>query len=189
MPTPDAPEPDIPPPEPDRGTQTELDGGRQAEPDQAEPEEPADPVAELTAERDDYLDQLQRARADYENLNKRRFKEVAQARDRGAAAIVEGLLEVLDNFGFALHAAKESEDRQLAKGVELVHGQLLEVLGNAGLEEVPGVGSPFDPAHHEALASESDDTEREHPEVAEVLRTGYRFKSQLLRPAAVKVLE
>jgi molecular chaperone GrpE len=148
-----------------------------------------DPVALVTAERDDFLDQLQRSRADYDNLNKRRLREVAEARDRGAAALAHELLEVIDNFGFALRAAEQSDDAQLAKGVQLVHDQLLGVLQSHGLEEVPGAGSPFDPAHHEALMSESDDTDRDVPEVGEVLRTGYRFKQQLLRPASVKVLE
>ncbi|WP_370324937.1 nucleotide exchange factor GrpE [Euzebya sp.] len=149
-----------------------------------------DPLAELRAERDSYLDQLLRARADYENLNKRRHKEVAEARDRGAAAVVEALLEVLDNFGFALQAAEASEDTQLAKGVQLVHDQLIGVLEQAGLAPVPGEGAVFDPAHHEALVSERDDDGgRDEPEVAEVLRTGYRFKSQLLRPASVRVVE
>lgn len=148
-----------------------------------------DPMATVTAERDEYLDRWQRARADYDNLNKRRFKEVAEARDRGAAAVVDRLLEVLDNFGFALEAARASEDTQLSKGVQLVHGQLMDALRQAGLEEVPGAGSPFDPAHHEAVISEADGAERDGPEVAEVLRTGYRFKTQLLRPASVKVAE
>lgn len=155
----------------------------------ADPEPEADPLATAQAERDGYLDQLQRARADYDNLNKRRHKEVAEARDRGQAALVEGLLEVLDNFGFALRAAEVSDDTQLAKGVQLVHDQLLDALRRAGLEEVAGVGQPFDPAHHEALMSEADGADRDHPEVGEVLRTGYRFKAQLLRPASVKVVE
>ncbi len=153
--------------------------------------EPAapDPLTVLTAERDDYLDQLMRSRADYDNLNKRRHREVAEARDRGAAQLAGELVEVLDNFGFALRAAETSEDESLAKGVRLVHDQLLDVLRGSGLEEVPGVGARFDPAHHEALMSETDDTERDHPEVGEVLRTGYRYKAVLLRPASVKVLE
>ena len=160
-----------------------------ASPSDDEPGEAADPIAVLTAERDEYLDQLQRARADYDNLNKRRLREVAEARDRGAGALANELLEVLDNFGFALQAAEQSDDAQLAKGVQLVHSQLLSALNRHGLEEVPGAGAPFDPAHHEALMSEADDTERDVPEVGEVLRTGYRFKQQLLRPASVKVLE
>ncbi len=166
-----------------------MDDGAEG-PDTEQTEEAAsDPLAAAVAERDDYLDQLMRARADYDNLNKRRHREVAEARDRGAAHLAGELLEVLDNFGFALKAAETSEDQQLAKGVQLVHSQLLDVLRRSGLQEVPGVGETFDPAHHEALMSETDDTDREHPEVGEVLRTGYLFKSTLLRPASVKVLE
>lgn len=167
------------------------DGGGEdgLETGQTDPDPEPDPLAEAEAARDAHLDQLQRARADYDNLNKRRHKEVAEARDRGQAALAEGLLEVLDNFGFALRAAEESEDTQLAKGVQLVHDQLVSALERAGLEPVPGIGAPFDPAHHEALMSEADGVDRDHPEVVEVLRTGYRFKTQLLRPASVKVAE
>lgn len=145
-------------------------------------------IAQVVTERDELTDQMLRARADFDNLNKRRQREVAEARDRGAASLVERLLDVLDNFGFALQAAAVSEDTQLAKGVELVHGQLLQALADAGLEEVPGTGADFDPAHHEALMHEEDGEERDHPEVVEVLRTGYRFKGQLLRAAWVKVV-
>ncbi|MEE8600180.1 nucleotide exchange factor GrpE [Euzebya tangerina] len=157
--------------------------------DHAGPKPEPDPLEQAQAERDELRDQLLRARADYDNLNKRRHKEVAAARGRGAAAVMEGLLEVLDNFGFALQAAARSEDAQLAKGVQLVHDQLLEALEKAGLSEVDGVGSVFDPAHHEALMSEADGEDRPQPEVAEVLRVGYRYHDQLLRPASVKVVE
>lgn len=177
------------PPEDEGAPAQPEDAAAATRPDGDADEDEVDPVAVVEAERDAYLDQLQRARADYDNLNKRRHKEVAEARDRGQAALVEGLLEVLDNFGFALRAAEESEDTHLAKGVRLVYDQLLDVLTKAGLEEVPGVGAPFDPAHHEALMSTPDDEEREHPEVVEVLRTGYRFKAHLLRPASVRVAD
>lgn len=145
-------------------------------------------LEQVTAERDTYLANLQRARADYDNLNKRKNRELMGALDRGGAAVAERLLEVLDTFGFALQAAAESEDAQLAKGVTMVHDQLLAALQECGLEEVPGVGAPFDPEHHEALMQTEDGEDRDEPVVAEVLRTGYRFRGQLLRPAAVKVV-
>lgn len=169
---------------------SEEEGAPVAPSDDDEEEGPApepDPLAAAEAQRDAFLDQLQRARADYDNLNKRRHREVAEARDRGQASLVEGLLEVLDNFGFALRAAEISDDIQLAKGVQLVHDQLLGALERAGLEHIPGAGATFDPSHHEALMSEPDGVARDQPEVLEVLRSGYRFKSHLLRPASVKV--
>jgi molecular chaperone GrpE len=148
-------------------------------------------LAEAEQLRDDYLDQLRRARADYENLNKRKTRELMDALDRGAAALVARLLDVLDNFDLALDAARSSEDDQLVKGVKMVHAGLLDVLQQAGLEQVPGVGAPFDPVWHEALiqvdAAEALGEPVDEPVVAEVLRTGYRFKGRVLRPASVKV--
>jgi Ohr subfamily peroxiredoxin len=89
--------------------------------------------------------------------------------------------------GFALEAAEKSEDDQLAKGVQMVHTEFMTLLREAGLEEIPGVGAPFDPEWHEAVAQTKADELTEEPLVVEVLRPGYRFKGRVLRPAAVKV--
>jgi molecular chaperone GrpE len=144
-------------------------------------------LAEVEKARDEYLDHLRRERAEFENFRKRSHKERMDALDRGAEQLLANLLPILDNFGFALDAAKASDDEQLAKGVEMVHGQLLDALRQAGLQEVPGIGETFDPIHHEAMLSEDADEPLEEPVVVEVLRTGYRFKGRVLRPASVKV--
>lgn len=167
----------------------------------AQPEPPADggdgsvdpaalaaALAEARAERDAYLEALQRARADYDNLAKRKQRELEEALDRGAARLADRLLEVLDNFSYALKAAEDSGDERLAKGVGMVHAQLRAALTEAGLEEVPGTGAPFDPIHHEAVAHAEGAADGDGPEVAEVLRTGYLFKGRVLRPASVKVI-
>jgi molecular chaperone GrpE len=155
--------------------------------DQASVEQLRAALAEAERLRDDYLDQLRRSRADYENLNKRKTRELMDALDRGAAGLVVALLDVLDNFTLALDAVQGSEDERLVKGVGMVHAGLLDVLTQAGLEEVPGVGAPFDPNWHEALIQVEADEPVDEPVVAEVLRTGYRFKGRILRPASVKV--
>lgn len=159
----------------------EADGG----------EKPADPVAAAEAERDEYLDLLRRERAEFENFRKRANKEQAEALDRGAEQVCSDLLLVLDNYGYTLQAAEASTDDQLAKGVEMVHRQLVETLERVGLEAVPGEGAVFDPTIHEAVAQVDAETELgeavDEPVVVEVMRPGYRFKERLLRPAAVKV--
>ena len=167
--------------EPDEAAAVEGDGG-EAEPAQA------DPVAEAQRERDEYLDHLRRERAEFENFRKRAVKERTDALNRGAEQLVSNLLHVLDTFGFALAAADErgAED-QLAKGVQMVHAELLNVLSGAGLEQVEGVGSTFDPMHHEAMMQVEADEPVDEPVVVEVLRPGYRFKGRVLRPASVKV--
>jgi molecular chaperone GrpE len=146
-------------------------------------------LAEAEQLRDEYLDQLRRARADYDNLNRRKTRELMDALDRGAAAIVAQLLGVLDNFDLALDSARGSEDERLVKGVTMVYQGLLDVLEQAGLQQVPGVGERFDPSWHEALLQVDADEPLDEPIVAEVLRPGYRFKGRILRPASVKVAQ
>ena len=150
---------------------------------------PDDAVAAALRERDEYLDLLRRERAEFENYRRRATREHGEAMDRGAEQLIARLLGVLDNFGYVLEAAKDSSDQALAKGTEMVHEELLAVLRHAGLQVVPGVGEPFDPVHHEAMMQVEAAEPLEHPVVAEVLRTGYRFKERLLRPASVSVAQ
>jgi len=101
--------------------------------------------------------------------------------------LLSQLLGVLDNFGYVVDAAADDEETQLAKGLRMVHSELMAALESAGLEPIPGVGSKFDPTVHEALVSEELGEGRDEPIVTEVLRPGYRFKGRTLRPASVKV--
>ena len=146
-----------------------------------------DPFAALQRERDEYLDHLRRERAEFENFRRRANKERMEALDRGAQHVVMNLLHVLDTFGLALQAADDRDGDPLAKGVSMVHDELLTVLRTAGLEDVPGVGAEFDPVHHEAVMSVEAEDPTDEPVVVEVLRPGYRFKGRVLRPASVKV--
>lgn len=176
------------------------DGDVTASDDTVEPEEhaavPDDVSALLEAaqrERDTYLDHLRRERAEFENYRKRSMRERTEAFDRGAEALITQLLGVLDNFGYVLEAAKESDDA-VARGARMVHDELRDVLTKAGLEDVPGVGSTFDPTWHDAVMQvESDQADGAsadgEPTVAQVLRNGYRFKGRVLRPASVAVTE
>ncbi len=147
----------------------------------------------VEAERDEYVDYLRRERAEFDNFRKRSARERLEALDRGAEKVVEGLLGVLDNFGHALSAAEASEDEGLAKGVQMVHTELLAALTNAGLEEIPGIGVEFDPEQHEAMmqvdAAEELGREVDEPVVAEVLRSGYRWRGKTLRPAMVRTTD
>ena len=143
----------------------------------------------VTRERDTYLDHLRRERAHFENYRKRSTRELTEASDRGAEALISQMLGVLDNFGYVLEAAKDHDDA-VAKGVRMVHAELRDVLARAGLEDVPGVGAPFDPTWHDAVMQvEGETTQEGEPVVAQVLRNGYRFKGRVLRPASVAVTQ
>lgn len=143
-----------------------------------------DELARITAERDEYLAHLQRTQAEFDNFRKRTLRDQTAHLERATAGLIEQLLPVLDAFELALGSAGTDVDR-LRKGVELVYGELLGVLEKAGLERIEAHGKPFDPAEHEAVMHvESDDGE---PGVRDVVRTGYRLKGRVIRPAMVKV--
>ena len=72
----------------------------------------------------------------------------------------------------------------MRKGIELVYAELLGVLERAGLERIAALGAPFDPNEHEAVMQDDGDGE---PHVGDVLRTGWKLKGRVLRPAMVKV--
>jgi molecular chaperone GrpE len=138
----------------------------------------------LTAERDEYLAHLQRTQAEFDNYRKRMLRDQTAHLERATANLIEQLLPVLDSFELALGSGGTDVER-LRKGVELVYGELLGVLEKAGLERIEAHGKPFNPEEHEAVMHvESEDGE---PGVRDVVRTGYRLKGRVLRPAMVKV--
>jgi molecular chaperone GrpE len=165
--------------------------GRQADPSPAEQEAGGTPapgdvaavveadLARLTSERDDYLEALRRLQADFENYRKRILRQQTEHLERAAEGLVTKLLPVLDSFDLALAHG--------APGVEPVHRALIGALEGEGLERLDPVGKPFDPNEHEGVAHEEGGSAGAVPEVAEVMRPGYRWKGRLLRPAMVKV--
>ena len=158
---------------PDAGAaEVEVDGS-----DEAGPAVDAD---RLRAERDDYLERLQRLQADFENYRKRMTREQAEAADRGSEALAGELLPVLDGCDAAVQQGTEE--------VEPVRHQLTEILGKAGLEPLAEPGQLFDPEIHEAVIHEPSDGDADGgTTIVEVLRTGYAWKGRVLRPAMVKV--
>jgi molecular chaperone GrpE len=135
----------------------------------------------------EYLDHLQRLKAEFDNYRKRVIKEQTRAMEMAAEPFVRKLLEVLDEFDLALMAAERSPDfEKFLHGVELVYAKLLEILRSEGLERIEAQGRPFDPERHEALM-QAGQVEGE-PFVADVLRQGYTMKGRVIRPAGVKVV-
>ncbi|MGH2812813.1 MAG: nucleotide exchange factor GrpE [Actinomycetota bacterium] len=151
------------------------------------PADPEDETAALRAERDGYLDDLKRIKAEFENYRKRILKEQTEFVERASASLVSSLLPVLDNFDLAVSAAEDTKEfDKMLRGIEMVYGELKEVLKGEGLRPIEARGQRFDPNLHEA-ALEIPGAEEGELEVVEVLRPGYTFKGRVLRPAMVKV--
>lgn len=140
---------------------------------------------ELRRERDELLDLSRRLQADFENFRKRMAREQTEVTERATVGLIERLLPVLDSFELALGSmARVEVDEQVRKGVELVFAGLTDVLTGEGLERIDALDAPFDPNEHEAVLHDDGDAE---PRVAEVLRSGWRLKGRVVRPAMVKV--
>ena len=146
--------------------------------------QPEDQVAALEAERDEYLNDLKRVAAEFENYRKRVLRDQESLVARAHERLVKELLPVLDDLERALAAAEEHEEAKLEEGVQLVHRELKAALDREGLAEIETDGV-FDPHVHEALLSQP--SEAEEGSVLEVLQKGYKLGDRVLRPARVVV--
>ncbi|MHB8319175.1 MAG: nucleotide exchange factor GrpE [Acidimicrobiales bacterium] len=156
----------------------------------------AERLERLTAERDEYLGALQRLQADFENYRKRVLRQSDEQSARGALGLVEKLLPVLDTLDLAhdhLTSSVQSSVREEADALGQARLQLLDLLTKEGLERFDEVGVEFDPVIHDAVAhSEPQDVDPsssavQQSVVDEVMRAGYRWRGQVLRPAIVRV--
>jgi molecular chaperone GrpE len=141
-------------------------------------------TSDVASERDRYL----RLAAEYDNYRKRSAKERSDAGTRAQADLVRQLVEALDDVARFAHVDPTTTDAAtVVQGVDMVEKKLLKTLGSAGLEVINPVGETFDPALHEAVATEPTSAREDDHVVSRVYQPGYLFKSQLLRPARVVV--
>ena len=145
---------------------------------QAQPKPAADPVpdprdtkiAELTND-------LQRTRADFENYRKQIDVQKATAANLTRLDTIEKFLPLLDDIDRAVLSTPEL--KPLEKSLEKTTRELgLTKIGAAS-------GMEFNPDFHDAISMEDAGGEKEV--ISEVLRPGYLYNGEVLRPAMVKV--
>ncbi|MBI4037441.1 nucleotide exchange factor GrpE [Candidatus Curtissbacteria bacterium] len=122
-------------------------------------------------------DQLKRALADYQNLERRVEEEKKLLSVLYTAIVVEKFLPVLDNLEAAQSHIKD-------EGLAMVITQFKDVLAKEGVEEVTAEGQNFDPKLHEAIEAVEGEDEGK---VVKVLSKGYKINGKVLRPAKVVV--
>ncbi|MBI2684505.1 MAG: nucleotide exchange factor GrpE [Actinobacteria bacterium] len=166
---------------------TDPFAGWVAEPESAPSPDPvgsAVDVERVAAERDEYLDALQRLKAEFDNYRRRAERDRVALQRAGVRDIVVDLLPVMDNLERALAAA--SPDDGLVSGVEMVRGQLAALLSGRGVSEIEAAERPFDPTFHEAIAQVPSEAHAEGTVMA-VMEKGYRHDEVVVRPARVVV--
>lgn len=138
-----------------------------------------------------HYDKLLRVMAEFENFKKRQLREREEFTKFSNEKVLSELLPALDDLDRVLeHVPMDaSEDvKKFAEGVELARKSLGTTLGKFGLKEVKAQGEPFDPAHHEAIATVESES-AEPGTVIAVHRKGYWLFDRLLRPAMVTVVK
>jgi molecular chaperone GrpE len=141
----------------------------------------ADELELARRERDEYLDDMRRMKAELENSRKRQEKERARLAQLASERLVRELLPVLDNLERALEA-----EGDIREGVAATLDQLISVLEREGLTPVLSDGEPFDPTVHEAVMGQPSE-EHEEDTVIQTFERGYTLNGRPLRPAKVVV--
>ena len=137
----------------------------------------------LEAEKEEYLNALQRERADFENYKKRNATLAASSFQNGVADTVMVILPILDNFERAL--AAECGDKAFFEGMTMIMRQMQDALRNLGVEEI-GADGQFDPEVHNAVMQVEEEG-FETNQIVEVLQKGYSLNGKVLRHSMVKV--
>jgi molecular chaperone GrpE len=144
-------------------------------------------AANAEQERDQFLNLLQRTRADFENYQKRVQRDLAQERRYAHGPLAGDLLPVLDNLDRAVSAAKQvGETGPLVQGVAMVQTQLLDLLRRHGITRIEAQGQPFDPNLHQAVMQQPSANQPPNT-VVQVLEQGFLIHDRVLRPARVAV--
>ena len=162
-----------------------TDAGGAGEPGSEPAADAADPLSEAERRRDEYLELAQRTQADFENFRRRAARDAAAAGARAKAGLVRELLPAIDNLERAL-AASDHADDGFARGVQMVHGELVGALERSGVAAFEPHGEPFDPTVHEAISTRPAEG-AEPGVVLDVVEKGYRLDETVLRPARVVV--
>jgi molecular chaperone GrpE len=176
-------------PNPDAAQQADGNagaGGPNATATDASPQE-LEALRKRAAERDQFLDLLQRTKADFDNYQKRNQREREQERRYQYGPFVRDLLPVFDNLQRATAAAKQAgEQGPLVQGVAMVQNQFLDLLKRYGITPIDPIGKPFDPNLHEAIAQQPAPGQPPNM-VIQVVELGFLNHDRVLRPAKVVV--
>ncbi len=139
-------------------------------------------------ERDEYLEDLKRAKADLLNYKKEEGKRMEDFAIKEKEKMVLGMLEVLDNFKRAAKEAEKRKNDDLINGFLKIKEQFEDLLHKEGVKEIKAEGEEFDPYYHEAIETVEDENE-ESGMIVEEKQKGYLMNERIVRPSKVKVVK
>lgn len=144
-------------------------------------------IDDLRAQVEKFKNDYLYLRAEFDTYRRNAIKERSEQSKYGSERLVVDLLGILDNFERAMETRLSAENfANYAKGVEMTASEFRSTLARHGVTEVPSLGQPFDPVHHEALTSETT-TATPAGSVLRVLRKPYKLHEKVIRPGQVIV--
>lgn len=135
----------------------------------------------------DYLNDLKRLKADFDNFRKRETLFRQDFVKKANRDLILKLLPVLDDMERAMREAKAKEiDEAITQGIELIYRKFLNILQEEGVKPIEVEGQKFDPKYHEAISTVSLPDYYDY-EIVEEIRRGYIYQDEVLRPTQVRV--
>lgn len=139
---------------------------------------------DLALEKDKFL----RLFAEFENYKKRTAKERVELYKTAGQDVVSSLLPVLDDFDRALIEISKTKEKEVLKGVELIHQKMRNVLGGQGLSEIEiAAGDVFDAEIHDAITQIPSPSEDLKGKIVDVIEKGYALGDKIIRHPKVVV--
>ncbi len=155
--------------------------------EEAKTENCQEEIEKLKAELDDWKNSYMRKQADFQNFTKRKEREMEELRKFASEKIITKLLDGMDNLERAISSSSQTKDFDgLVKGVQLILGNLKDIMKSEGVEEIVTENAEFDPHEHMAVMVENSE-EHEDNKIIMELQKGYKMKGKVIRPSMVKV--
>ncbi|QYJ68380.1 nucleotide exchange factor GrpE [Flavobacterium litorale] len=133
---------------------------------------------ELAKEKDKFL----RLFAEFENYKKRTSKERIELFKTANQEVLLALLPVMDDFDRALAEIAKSENKEMLKGVELIHNKFSDTLKSKGLEQVQlKAGDEFDADFAEAITQIPAPSDDLKGKIVDVVEKGYKLGDKIIR--------
>jgi len=153
-------------------------------------------LRQCEADKTEYLNGWQRAKADLINSRKEEETRRETVRRFATESLLLDIIPALDSFDMALGtldaAFREAPEAGEAEkswrtGIASIHAQLLAILASHRLSAFDPLGEPFNPERHDSIGSAPvADPKRDHTVVA-VLQKGYELDGKVIRPAKVTI--
>ena len=138
------------------------------------------PLGKAKKEAADYLEALQRERAEFINFRNRASKEQERFRQHGIIDVLTALLPALDDID------RIREHGELNDSTAAVAAKIDKAFAKFGVEKFGEKGEDFDPTRHDAILHKPD-ASAEKETVDTVVEAGYRIGDRVIRAARVVV--